>query len=130
MLNFELINTLYEGLSREQKQELIGLLFKKSKQSISYFRRSKDISLSKLEIIADYFQMPLDYFRDDGSFQTNNLRSDGKYVNIATTTTGLMIENVFLRKEVLGLKTTIEAKNQTIETMKKLNDALESKFAQ
>ena len=130
MLNFELINTLYEGLSREQKQELIGLLFKKSKQSISYFRRSKDISLSKLEIIADYFQMPLDYFRDDCSFQTNNLRSDGKYVNIATTTTGLMIENVFLRKEVLGLKTTIEAKNQTIETMKKLNDALESKFAQ
>lgn len=62
MLNLDLIDNLYAGLTKDQQQELIGLLFKKSKQTMSYFRRTKDISLSKLEVLADFFHMPLDTF--------------------------------------------------------------------
>ena len=47
MLNLEMIDTLYASLSKEQQQSLIGLLFKKSKQTMNYFHRTKDISLSK-----------------------------------------------------------------------------------
>ena len=48
MLNTELIENLYAGLSKEQQQELLTLLFKRSKQTLSYFKRTKDITLSKL----------------------------------------------------------------------------------
>ena len=58
MLNLDLIDNLYAGLAKEQQQELISLLFKKSKQTMSYFRRTKDISLSELEILAGFFRMP------------------------------------------------------------------------
>lgn len=50
MLNLDLTDDLYKGLTKEQQQELISLLFKKSKQAMNYFRRTKDISLSKLEV--------------------------------------------------------------------------------
>lgn len=46
MLNLDLIDNLYAGLIKEQQQELIDLLFKKGKQTMSYFRRTKDISHS------------------------------------------------------------------------------------
>ena len=38
MLNTELIENLYAGLSKEQQQELLTLLFKRSKQTLSYFK--------------------------------------------------------------------------------------------
>ena len=69
MLNTELIENLYAGLSKEQQQELLTLLFKRSKQTLSYFKRTKDITLSKLEILADFFHMPLDYFRMGNTFK-------------------------------------------------------------
>ena len=46
MLNTELVDTLYAGLPKERQQELITLLFKNSKQTMNYFKRTKDISLS------------------------------------------------------------------------------------
>ena len=45
MLNLDLIDNLYAGLTKEQQQDLISLLFKKSKQTMSYFRRTKDIGM-------------------------------------------------------------------------------------
>ena len=63
MLNIDLVYNLYEGLTPDKKEELLGLLFKKSRQTMAYFKRSKDISLSKLEILADFYHMPLDYFQ-------------------------------------------------------------------
>ena len=49
MLNIDLVDNLYASLSKEQQQNLCSLLFKNSKQTMNYFRRTKDISLSKLE---------------------------------------------------------------------------------
>lgn len=57
MLNLEMIDNLYASLSKEQQQALIAQLFKKSKQTMSYFHRTKDISLSKLETLADFFDL-------------------------------------------------------------------------
>ena len=71
MLNIDLVDNLYASLSKEQQQNLCSLLFKNSKQTMNYFRRTKDISLSKLETLADFFHMPLDYFRLGNSFATN-----------------------------------------------------------
>ena len=45
MLNIDLIDELYESLSKEEQQNLIVLLFKRSKQTMNYFRRTKDINL-------------------------------------------------------------------------------------
>lgn len=41
MLNLELLGNQYIGLSKGQQQELVGLLFKESKQTKSYIRRTK-----------------------------------------------------------------------------------------
>ena len=49
---------------------------------MSYFRRTKDISLSKLEVLADFFHMPLDYFRKGGTFKTTNVSGNNNSVSV------------------------------------------------
>ena len=124
MLNLDLIDNLYAGLTKEQQQELIGLLFKKSKQTMSYFRRTKDISLSKLETLADFFHMPLDYFRVGSTFRANNVAGNNNNVGNVSVNTNLMIENESLRREISGLKETLKAKDETLNTKNDLIDNL------
>jgi len=115
MLNVQLVDSLYSSLPRERQQELIGLLFKRSKQTMNYFHRTKDITLSKLETLADFFHMPLDYFRADSSFQTNNVNGNNNYVGNVTTGTNLLIENQSLRDKLLSAESEIK-------TLKKMSD--------
>ncbi len=49
MLNIDLIYRLYDSLTREEKEELLTKLFKNSRQTMAYFRRTKNVSLSKLK---------------------------------------------------------------------------------
>lgn len=124
MLNLDLIDNLYAGLTKEQQQDLISLLFKKSKQTMSYFRRTKDISLSKLEVLADFFHMPLDYFRVESSFKANNVSGNNNYVGNVSVNTNLMMENESLRREISGLRETLKAKEETLHTKNDLIDNL------
>ncbi len=105
MLNIELVDRLYAQLPREQQQQLITQLFKQSKQTMAYFRRTKDISLSKLETLADFFNVPLDALRQGST--TPPLRQD-RNNSIAT-------ENEQLRKEIEHLQALIHSKDETIE---------------
>jgi hypothetical protein len=114
MLNLDLIDNLYASLNREQQQTLISLLFKKSRQTMAYFRRTKDISLSKLEILADFFHMPLDYFRLGSSFKSNNISGNNNNVGNVSVNTNLMIENDALRKELASRDQVIKAKDEII----------------
>lgn len=127
MLNIELINTLYDGLPKERQQELITLLFKKSKQTMAYFKRTKDISLSKLETLADFFGMPLDYFRANSTFKANNVAGNNNYVGNVSVNTNLMFENDSLRREVESLRATLKAKDETIQSK---NEFIENLKAQ
>ena len=127
MLNIELINTLYNGLPKERQQELITLLFKKSKQTMAYFKRTKDISLSKLETLADFFGMPLDYFRTNSTFNANNVAGNNNYVGNVSVNTNLMFENDSLRREVESLRATLKAKDETIQSK---NEFIENLKAQ
>lgn len=124
MLNLEMIDNLFASLTREQQQDLLTQLFKKSKQTMSYFRRTKDISLSKLEILADFFHMPLDYFRAGHSFKANNVSGNNNYVGNVSVNTNLMLENESLRREILSLKETLKAKDETLESKNDLITAL------
>lgn len=68
MLNTNLVDELFSNLSKADKRKLITKLFPGSKQSMAYFHRTKDVSLSKLEILADFYHMPLDAFRVDSEY--------------------------------------------------------------
>ena len=129
MLNTELVDTLYASLPKERQQELITLLFKNSKQTMNYFKRTKDISLSKLETLADFFHMPLDYFRANSSFSANNIYGSNNNVGNITLSGNLIAENDALRKEVASLKKTIEAMEVTIKTKDEIIDLLKTKFS-
>jgi hypothetical protein len=129
MLNTELVDTLYASLPKERQQELITLLFKNSKQTMNYFKRTKDISLSKLETLADFFHMPLDYFRANSSFSANNIYGSNNNVGNITLSGNLIAENDALRKEVASLKKTIEAMEVTIKTKDEMIDLLKTKFS-
>ena len=129
MLNTELVDTLYASLPKERQQELITLLFKNSKQTMNYFKRTKDISLSKLETLADFFHMPLDYFRANSSFSANNIYGSNNNVGNITLNGNLIAENDALRKEVASLKKTIEAMEVTIKTKDEMIDLLKTKFS-
>lgn len=72
MLNVDFIESLYKGLSKEKKHELKDKLFGGSNQSLTYFRKNKDTSMSKLEILADFFSLPLDGLRADSDFVYDN----------------------------------------------------------
>jgi len=126
MLNLELIDTLYNSLSKEDQQSLIARLFKKSKQTMSYFHRTKDISLSKLEIMVDFFGMPLDYFRADSKFKTDKVAGSISLVGKASVSANLMMENQLLRKELDGRESVIQAKDETISTLNQLNRMLQA----
>ena len=124
MLNIDLVDNLYASLSKEQQQTLCTQLFKNSKQTMNYFRRTKDISMSKLEILADFFHMPLDYFRMGNSFATNNVSGNNNYVGNVSLRNNLLIENDSLRKEVESLKGTLKAKD---EALKAKDDLIQAK---
>ena len=128
MLNLDLIDNLYAGLTKEQQQELISLLFKKSKQTMSYFRRTKDISLSKLEVLADFFHMPLDYFRVGSSFRANNVSGNNNNVGNVSVNTNLMIENESLRKQLDALQDVVKAKDDTLAAKDALIQSLQERL--
>lgn len=115
MLNIDWVDTLYAGLSKDQQQTLCSQLFKNSKQTMNYFRRTKDISMSKLETLADFFHIPLDYFRAGSSFATNNVSGNNNYVGNVSLSNNLLIENDSLRKEVESLKETLKAKDEALK---------------
>lgn len=128
MLNLEMIDGLYASLPKEQQQALIAKLFKKSKQTMSYFHRTKDISLSKLETLADFFGMPLDYFRKDSKVTTNNATDNKNFVGGASTNTNLMLEIQSLRKELEGKVAIIKAKDETIDAIRSMNKMLKAQL--
>ena len=129
MLNIDLVYNLYEGLTPEKKEELLGLLFKKSRQTMAYFKRSKDISLSKLEILADFYHMPLDYFRANSSFKTNNVNGNNNYVGNVSVSTNLLVENESLRKQVASLERELVSKDETNKVLKDLVDSLKNQIS-
>ena len=82
---------------------------------MAYFRRTKDISLSKLETLADFFCIPLDTLRQGSTTPPLHAEHDKR----------LVMENEQLRHEINHLQAllrskeeTIEAKNETISTLK------------
>ena len=93
---------------------------------MAYFKRSKDISLSKLEILADFYHMSLDYFRTNSSFKTNNVFGNNNYVGNVSTVTNLLIENESLRKQISSLEREIESLKATIASKDDANDILKN----
>ena len=133
MLNIELVYNLYDSLTPDKKEELLGLLFKKSRQTMAYFKRSKDISLSKLEILADFYHMPLDCFRTNASFKTNSVLGNNNIVANIGYGANLLVELKAkqdkidsLERELESSKTTAASKDDTIaskdEVIKMLRD--------
>ena len=114
MLNLELLNSLYDSLPAEQQKALCAQLFKKSKQTMAYFSRTKDISLSKLEVIADFFHLPLDHFRKNSAFKTNVVTGNGNLVGNININNNLIMENEMLKGKIADLMKTISAKDETI----------------
>ena len=119
MLNVDLIESLYNSLPSSRQKVLLSMLFNKSDQTMEYFRKRKDISFSKLEILADFFHKPLEYFRQDSSFIADDSYYGNNYVgNIyINSDTNLMAENEMLRKKVSSLETAIDEKDKAIKEL-------------
>ena len=119
MLNVDLIESLYNSLPSSRQKALLTMLFNRSDQTMEYFRKRKDISFSKLEILADFFHKPLEYFRQDSSFIADDSYYGNNYVgNIyINSDTDLMAENEMLRKKVSSLETAIDEKDKAIKEL-------------
>ena len=119
MLNVDLIDSLYNSLPSSRQKALLSMLFNRSDQTMEYFRKRKDISFSKLEILADFFHKPLEYFRQDSSFIADDSYYGNNYVgNIyINSDTDLMAENEMLRKKVSSLETAIDEKDKAIKEL-------------
>lgn len=115
MLNTALIENLYKGLDSKRKEELRERLFGKSRQSMAYFSRTKDITLSKLEILADFYNMPLDYFRVNGNMKTTNIHGDNNYVGNVSVSNNLLLENRSLQEQIAQLKNEVTTHKETLK---------------
>ena len=123
MLNIELIETLYRGLSPEKQEHLLTLLFN-GKHSIDYFReKMNDVGMTKLETLADFFHVPMEIFRKDSKalrYMCDNISSDNNIVGniIVGADQQLLQERKALASENESLRKTIEAKDKLIEELK------------
>lgn len=115
MLNIDLIYRHYDSLTKDKKEELLTKLFKNSRQTMAYFRRTKNVSLSKLEILADAFNKPIDYFRLNNPYDEDEIQKGNVQEN---TTPEVVLEstNEELRKELKKL----QEKNDTLTEMLRL----------
>lgn len=119
MLNVDLIESLYNSLPSSRQKALLSMLFNRSDQTMEYFRVKKDISFSKLEILADFFHKPLEYFRQDSNFMADDSNYGNNYVGnvYINSDTNLMAENEMLRKKVSSLETAIDEKDKAIKEL-------------
>ena len=119
MLNVDLIESLYNSLPNSRQKALLSMLFNRSDQTMEYFRKRKDISFSKLEILADFFHKPLEYFRQDSNFMADDSYYGNNYVGnvYINSDTNLMAENEMLRKKVSSLETAIDEKDKAIKEL-------------
>ena len=119
MLNVDLIESLYNSLPSSRQKALLSMLFNRSDQTMEYFRKRKDISFSKLEILADFFHKPLEYFRQDSNFMADDSYYGNNYVGnvYINSDTNLMAENEMLRKKVSSLETAIDEKDKAIKEL-------------
>lgn len=130
MLNVDFIESLYKGLSKEKKHELKDKLFGGSNQSLTYFRKNKDTSMSKLEILADFFSLPLDGLRADSDYVYDNrikrivdakciVRESSSSSDAASQkdadTNSLELERLQLQNKVL--KETLAVREERIEVL-------------
>lgn len=100
MLNLELVDAMYNGLPKAKQQQLISLLFKKSKQTMSYFHRTKDISMSKLEILADFFHVSMDSLRVGGRTSSTYVPGDHNNVSCNFVNSDVQLEKQALEDKV------------------------------
>ena len=146
MLNADFIEEQIKNLPKEKQQDLMKMLFKKSRQTVAYFHRINDITLSKLEILADYLGLPLDAFRMNpkatvGNFYGSQNCGNSYYnTNLAQQIEALNKEVEFLKKEVAqkegaivdkqnlikSKEETITSKEETIGVMRIQIDALKT----
>lgn len=63
MINYGIVETLYKKLTPESKKSLLRKIFGDSNQSLAYFKRTKDTTFSKVEILADCLNVPVDALR-------------------------------------------------------------------
>lgn len=143
MLNVDFIESLYKELSKEKKHELKDKLFGGSNQSLTYFRKNKDTSMSKLEILADFFSLPLDGLRADSDYVYDNrikrimkakdvvkeskpVSEDGKVNN--QDPDSLELERLQLQNKVL--KDTIAVREERIEVLLDRIAILQEKLGQ
>lgn len=117
MLNIDLIYKHYDSLTREKKGELLTKLFKNSRQTMAYFRRTKNVSLSILEILADAFNKPIDYFRLNNPYDEDEIVKGDVQEN-TTPVEVLESNNEELRKQVKKL----QEKNEILTQMLKLKN--------
>ena len=130
MLNVDFIESLYKGLSKVKKHELKDKLFGGSNQSLTYFRKNKDTSMSKLEILADFFSLPLDGLRADSEYIYDNRIKrivDAKFIVKDSSSSAeadkanninpdsLELERLQLQNKVL--KETIAVREERIEVL-------------
>lgn len=76
MLDVDYIEYMFKSLPSDKRKELQIKLFGDTKQTMNYFRKVKDPGLSKLEILADSFGMPIDSLRVDSKFRHSPSRED------------------------------------------------------
>lgn len=124
MLNLDFINRLYKALDREKKHQLLFDLFGPGRQSLSYFRRTNDTSLSKVETMAHAFGVPVDALLLDSPYTYNPQTKTieifgfdsvrGKSDNVDPITKARIAE---LEKEITYLKEISELKDYKLSLL-------------
>lgn len=71
MLNVDYITKLYKSMSREDKKDFLFKVFGPGRQSMAYFKRTKDTTLSKAELMARLFDIPVDALLTDSPYTYN-----------------------------------------------------------
>lgn len=93
----------------ERKREMLHDLFGDGNQTIAYFKNGRDSRFSKIEILADYFNVPIDMLREGTRYTYNSnevvLSADEKLQQATDKQTIQLLEGrIKLLEEALSIK--------------------------
>ena len=102
MLNHDLLDRLYKKLPKDKRKELLHALFGEGRQSMAYFRRNNDTSLSKVETLSRYFNVPIDALMNGSDYDPDKPAS-AVSASVAECTE-YYLEKIHYLEEIASLK--------------------------
>lgn len=125
MLNYTLICELYHSLEPDRKKQLLHALFGDGNQTMAYFKNGRDSRFSKIEILSDFFGVPIDVLRE-GTRYSYDPKSESLSAERKIQEDNERQKTQILEERIKLLQDALKIKEEHIELLMEKNEFYKS----